>query len=89
MKTEKTQKLNIPVYNPSSQMEFINNFCKEFDFPPQTLITLILAEFIYTVENAALRKNMSYSDIFVTYLQGTVKTGDEFKKLKKLVEVKK
>lgn len=72
----------VPVYNVEKQMDYLIKFCKSFDFNPQVLLSLILAEFIYTVESGGFYKNMKPDEIFVSYLERAQRTRKDFDKLK-------
>lgn len=77
----KNTKIDIPIYDMKSQLDYISSICKEFDFSCDILVSLILADWIYTVQ-LGLSKDMSVSDIFVQYLKKSVRTRKSFDKLK-------
>lgn len=87
---EVRQTVSVPVYNVEKQMDYLIKFCKSFDFSPQVLLSLILAEFIYTVEAGLTYKDMTLEDIFIAYLELAQRTRKKYDKLKiKIDEVVK
>lgn len=90
--SEKKQKeirnsIEVPIYDVQNQFQYIIDFCKPFEFSPQTMLSLILANWIYTVQKGLLN-NMTDKDIFISYLESAQKTSKDFQKLKKIMENK-
>lgn len=78
--------VEVPIYDLKSQFEYIMNMCKDFDFNHEHLVSLILAEFIYTFQEAVIVKKCELSAVFVSYLEHCVKTRKKFDKLKEKFE---
>lgn len=79
---EQRNTIDIPVYDIESQMNYLIQICKDFDFNPQNLLTLIIADWIYLVQTG-LKKGMDIKEIFIAYLKSTQKTRKNFDKLRK------
>lgn len=90
--SEKKQKeirntIDVPIYDVQNQFQYIIDFCKPFEFSPQTMLSLILADWIYLVQKGLLN-NMTDKDIFISFLESAQRTSKDFKKLKKIMETK-
>ena len=83
---EVRRNVEVPVYNVEKQMQYLINFCKPFDFSPQALLSLILAEFIYAVEAGLLYKDMKPDEIFISYLNRAQRTRKDYDKLKSKID---
>lgn len=79
---EVRRNVSVPVYNVEKQMDYLISFCKPFDFSPQVLLSLILAEFIYAAEAGLTYKDMKPEDIFIAYLERAQRTRKDYDKLK-------
>lgn len=79
---EQRNTIDIPIYDIESQINYLIQICKDFDFNPQNLLSLIIADWIYSVQKG-LKKGMDIKDIFITYLESVQKTRKNFDKLKK------
>lgn len=79
---EQRNTIDIPIYDIESQMNYLIQICKDFDFNPQNLLTLIIADWICLVQTG-LQKGMDIKDIFIAYLESTQRTRKKFDKLKK------
>lgn len=84
----KNTKVPVPVYDMKSQLDYLSFICKEFDFSCDTLISLILADWIYTFQ-LGLSRDMSGSDIFVRYIKKSVRTRENFRKLAEVIDGQK
>lgn len=89
--SEKKQKevrntVDVPIYNIQNQFQYVIDFCKPFDFDPQVMLSLILADWIELVEKGLLKK-IDEKEIFISYLEHSSKIRKSFDKLKK--EIKK
>lgn len=79
---ERRNTIDIPVYDIESQMNYLIQICKDFDFNPQNLLSLVIADWIYLVQTG-LKKGMDIKDIFIAYLESAQRTRKNFDKLKK------
>lgn len=77
--------LDLPIYDLKSQLDYITQICKDYEFDGDRLISYILADFIFVVQKGLCsHKNMD--TIFVKYLQHTSQQRKLFDKLKELSE---
>lgn len=83
----KRKEINLPIYNSESQMQYIIDFCKPFEFNPQQMLSYIIADWILLVQNG-LVKGMDESNIFITYLEHVSKSRKSFDKIKQFMEKK-
>lgn len=79
---QKRNSIDVPIYDIESQMNYLIQLCKDFDFNPQNLLSLIIADWICLVQKG-LQKGMDIKEIFVLYLESAQKTRKNFDKLKK------
>lgn len=77
--------LNLPDYDIKSQLSYLTELCKAFDFSGDRLISLILGEWIYTVQKG-LSAGEDMSNIFFAYLKKCEDTGKKFNKLKEALK---
>ena len=77
--------IDLPVYDVQNQMQYLIDLCKDFEFEPERLLSLILADWICTVQKG-LAKGSSLNEIFISYLESSVRTEKDFKKLKEYIQ---
>lgn len=90
--SEKKQKevrntIDVPIYDLQNQFQYIIDFCKPFEFSPQTMLSLIVADWIELVQTGLVKK-IDEKDIFISYLEHCQKIRKSFDKLKKQLEKK-
>lgn len=78
---EKRNTINVPLYNIDSQMNYLIQCCKDFEFEPQKLLSLIVADWIYLVQTG-LAKGMDIKDVWISYLEHSERQRKNFEKLK-------
>lgn len=83
---EQRRTIELPVYKPERQLSYIKALCASQHFDADHLVSLILQEFIYTIELAAYEQD-DFSAPFFAYLEHSVKVADKFKDFIKKVEV--
>lgn len=76
--------LNLPDYDIKAQLSYLTELCKVFEFSGDRLISLILGEWIYTVQKG-LAAGEDMSNIFFAYLKKCEDTAKKFNKLKEAI----
>lgn len=84
---EKRHTMQLPIYNPASQLDYINNVCKSMDFSPEKFLTFILADWILHYQRASLQSNEQTA--FMSFLSSVEKQKSEFEKIKEIMENEK
>ena len=79
MKEEK--KLNLPIYDADKQCEYIKQFADFSDIPMSKFLSFILAEWIYTIQDGIIKKNVSPEEALFAFL---VRVQDTSRKLNEL-----
>lgn len=77
--------LNLPDYDIKAQLNYLTGLCEAFDFSGDRLISLILGEWIYTVQKG-LVSGEDMSNIFFAYLKKCEDTAKKFNKLKEALK---
>lgn len=75
--------VKIPKYDSQAQLSFIVDVSKTFDFEPQTLLSLILADWICNFQEVSSIQG-SYK-AFVSYLQSCEKTSSKLSQLREVI----
>lgn len=78
-------KLELPIYDMKSQLDYISTICKEYEFDCDKMVSFILADFILLVQQG-LVKGMNMDTIFISYLKHQVKQRKTFDKYKEILE---
>lgn len=78
----KRQTMSLPVYSVEQQIKWLEDFCKPFNFEPNLLLSYLLADFIFTVENG-IKNGSEVTDLFFSYLLGVQRTQKKFAKIRK------
>lgn len=86
MSEKNEKKVKIPVYSIEKQMDFIVSVCEDYDFNPQTLITLIFADWICTFQELTSKVSGNSYQSFVSYLKSTEKTYDKLNQIREYIE---
>lgn len=84
--SEKKINLKIPKYDLEGQTRFIYQVCEDFKFDYNTLISLILADWIATFQLACSKSDGHHYKAFLSYLDNTKNTYKTLKEVKKYVE---
>lgn len=84
----KNNEIKIPKYDIKSQLAYITNICEQFEFDGDTLISLIFADWICTFQTGYVKKNLSFQEMFVSYLSAAHRTQKQLMELKKCLEKK-
>lgn len=72
--------MQLPIYNPASQLDYINNVCKSFGFSPEKFLTFILADWILAYQETSMQTDEKTA--FMAFLASVEKQKARFEHLK-------
>lgn len=80
-KKEKEQRrtMQLPIYNPASQLDYINSLCKTMDFSAEKLLTFILADWILNIQRCIIESDEATAFMsFLSHVEKEQKAGFDF-----------
>lgn len=83
---DKRHTMQLPIYNPSSQLDYINKICQEMNFSSEKFLTFILADWILSFETTSLDSNAQTA--FMAFLANVEKHKERFEKLRGVINEK-
>ena len=86
MSEKKNKEIQIPVYDLKSQAQYLKDISDTWHVGLDVLTSCIFADFILSVEEGLVFKNMTHHDIAVSYFEHADRNRKLFDKLKKEVE---
>lgn len=84
--SEKTINITIPKYHLTAETMFIYDVCENYNFDYETLISLILADWIATFQLGCSKSDGHHYKAFLSYLESTKNTRKTLEEIKKYVE---